>query len=491
LAANGLIVWPPLTVGLLSFGMGIGPAIVVGAALVLACIAWCRHRLPAAWETALVRRRVSLLAGAVAFVALARLSVFMADPHASQYSVLPHNVQFVRHSCLTAATEALSHIRLHRSGYASPATGSRIDGAFDPEPYYYPPQFLLAPAVMTHLIGTDDFIAIRRVWFAVQVLVAMGALFVIASYISGRAGLVCALAFPLVWLAPPVLLNLQIGNAQILAVALAIAGMVLLASGRTIVGSGLLASAILAKIFPAMLLVGLVRRGRRHQLLAVIAWMAVLTVVTIAAYGMQPMRDFAAIFPFISKGTVPYVASLIGDPNLAVANLSSYGFTRKLVGLHVLSSLTHDALYQRIYSLLVLLIAVTAALYRRSAHDDERSRLIDVAGWLAVLNLASFRSPFLPDAYGPVGTYFLLAVLVASVAKPTWWRGSLIALGWLALSPIAGVETLSFLPIKMALALTLVTQLGAFSLNVTCALARPLGALTRQTPDCDPAAIAL
>jgi hypothetical protein len=391
---------------------------------------------------------------------------------------------------LTAVTSALRRVGLHESAYAQPAPGEREAGVFNADPYYYPPQFMLTAASLTHLIGTDDFVALRRMWFAGEVLLFMIALCVIGSYIAGRTGLIVVLLMPVVWLAPPVLLNLQIENAQIATIAAAIAGMALLSSGRLALGGCLVASAIAAKIFPVVLVVGLLVRGQWRQVAAVAAWLIVFTAAAVAAYGAQPFRDFASIFPSVSNGTVPYTTALIGDPNLAVANLSSYGFTRKLVGLHVLPSLNHDALYQAAFSALVLIVVLAASVTRR-VQDDQQVRLTRIVEWLAVMNLASFRSPFLPDAYGPVGTYCLGAVLVAALARPTWRHVFVITMAWVSLAPIAGVETLAFLPIRVALASTLFVQIGVFLLNIVSALAEPLGLLVNaQTGRRDQRAVA-
>ena len=39
--------------------------------------------------------------------------------------------------------------------------------------------------------------------------------------------------------------------------------------------------------------------------------------------------------------------------------------------------------------------------------------------WLAVLNLGSLRSPFVPDAYAWVGTIWLATLLFANLKRPT------------------------------------------------------------------------
>src|SRR5688572_12702426 len=78
---------------------------------------WLSARLPVALDGLAGRRRglcaLWLVLSALALGQTARLSIFMADPSRPQQSLLPWDDWLVRHSCLTAYTEAA---RLAQSG---------------------------------------------------------------------------------------------------------------------------------------------------------------------------------------------------------------------------------------------------------------------------------------------------------------------------------------------------------------------------------------
>jgi hypothetical protein len=54
--------------------------------------------------------------------------------------------------------------------------------------------------------------------------------------------------------------------------------------------------------------------------------------------------------------------------------------------------------------------------------DVEPHRLREAQLWLALLNLGSFRSPFVPDAYALMGTTWLLTPIAAERSSATAWR---------------------------------------------------------------------
>ena len=86
--------------------------------------------------------------------------------------------------------------------------------------------------------------------------------------------------------------------------------------------------------------------------------------------------------------------------------------------------------------------------------------------WLALLNLGSFRSPFVPDAYAAMGTIWLLTLLVAGRSESK--------IDWRSLAPLSAVILLSlvvdgFIPAQpptWVVLLTLANQLLMLGLNV-------------------------
>ena len=100
---------------------------------------------------------------------------------------------------------------------------------------------------------------------------------------------------------------------------------------------------------------------------------------------------------------------------------------------------------------LVVGLAIRAAWRARG-----RSRLGEAVVWLALLNLMSFRSPFVPDAYGLIGSLWLLTRLVAT--RPL--RSRFIAgLGTLAFAFMWIIDGSTLTKIPLVISATLLTLL--------------------------------
>jgi hypothetical protein len=202
---------PPLVVGLAAAGVPwqVSSAVVASTGIVVL------------WRTALQARAIGYqrlhwpaviavvtVLGA-ATIATVRLSHFMLDHTRADLSVLPNRAFFRAHSCLSAYTEAA---RLAPTGvnifavaqYTDPQRPGqnqpRFIGPFEVDLYQYPPAFLVLPraAVATGL----GFLTTRQVWFALQSLVLMAAMVILARWIGGASGLLVLLLVPIVWLAP-------------------------------------------------------------------------------------------------------------------------------------------------------------------------------------------------------------------------------------------------------------------------------------------------
>jgi len=85
------------------------------------------------------------------------------------------------------------------------------------------------------------------------------------------------------------------------------------------------------------------------------------------------------------------------------------------------------------------------------------------------LSLASFRSPFVPDAYGLVGTLWLLTLLATERQRIAEW-GALIALGVSFSIVLDGGLVPTPVPVWMTLG-SLAIQLAAYNINFFAVLA--------------------
>ena len=135
---------------------------------------------------------------------------------------------------------------------------------------------------------TSSFETIRAAWFVLQALALLAGGVWLAGWIGGREGRIVALLIPLVLMSIPTTLNLQFGQFHAMVFLLAIGGLVAFEQERPVLGGALLAFAIAAKMFPAVLLFGLAARRRWRDVwwtlacgscLSVVALMVLLVVV--------------------------------------------------------------------------------------------------------------------------------------------------------------------------------------------------------------------
>ncbi len=447
----------PFWVGLTGLGVPSGAAAVV-AIVVLGAMAWFAAPWFGSTASLLSDRPWVALAGAAALggatLLTIGLSLFMHDSQRRQWSVQPTSDFYVAHACLTALTHALERAQHDDDIYAQPDRALRVAG-FEVDAYLYTPPMLLVPAALSAV--TTDFASMRRLWFGLQTLSTLAALLIVARYAGGRDGATATWAIPILWLAPPFLLNLQIENLQITALAMAMVGMVWLSSGRSIAGSALLSAAILTKLFPAVLLVYLIGLRRWRWIMLVLAWSVVFSVLSVAVFGVRPVWDYARALPEVLNGSATAIWTSI--PGLAPSNQSVYGVTRKLValGLDIVTPRVEQAV-QMLFGIALLTVAAVAGFKTRTEGADSRSRLSHAIVWLALLNLASFRSPFLPDGYAYVGTLWLVTLILAARPRFSWRETLALAAAWILLTPIFGGRATTPEPFKLVLAVTLLTQ---------------------------------
>jgi alpha-1,2-mannosyltransferase len=406
---------PVIAVGLTGVGLGHVAAIVMGFVLAAAIGWWASGPVAATLSPALAGRRALtiavMLVAAVAIVQIARQSMFMADSTKPAYSVIPGDPWRVAHSCMSAYVEAARFAEANTGNvYDQALYDSRHIGSFKVDSYHYPPPFLLVPRALRLI--TTDFFQFRALWFAIQTLVFAGAVVGLAVWIGETIGAFALLGGLVVLMTPTVLFSLQIGNFQTTAVALGAVALVLLVTQRIKTGAPILAYVALSKIFPGLLVLYLMFARRWRALAWTAASGVALLVLTVAVLGTQPFADFVHHeLPAISDGRAFPQSE---RPNVAVANQSIYGLTVRLrflgaswldqpMGLKVTS----------VYGLIVLVLAALAGWKRRVDLSNPAGRLMLVQTGLALMSLASFRSPFVGGAYGLVSTLWLLTLLAA------------------------------------------------------------------------------
>jgi len=375
----------------------------------------------------------SLLAALVAAVLLVRMAVFMVDVDHKELSIQPASKWRTAHSCLSAYAEGARFAEqpdvniyehaLYRDRYLS---GLQVDI------YHYPPPFLLVPGALQHLAG--DYLALRPLWFVLQIALILVAALGVARWVGGPEGRWLRYGTAFLFVAPTTLFTLQMGNFQSTALALSLIAMMALTSTRPGVsafGGIALAYATLSKVFPGVLGIYLLATRRWRAVGWTVAGALVLVGLAAVVYGTRPFDDFINYqMPRLSSGEAFPQSEL---PRIAALNQSIYGLLVKLrnlgasfldisTGLRVLSG----------YGL-VLLAAAGFVCWRRRGDvlDATPTRLQTAQLWLALLNLASFRSPFVGGAYGQLGTVWLLILLVvgaASLRERAVWIAGYVAM---------------------------------------------------------------
>ena len=360
----------------------------------------------------------------LALIQLSRVGVFVVDPERRTLAALPNAEEWaVYHTCFTGYTEAARlafgrGVNIYDSkNYEDDKGHARRIGLLHVDEYEYPPPFLPLPALLSAVTG-HDVLRARAVFFGLQV-------FALTLVIIGTARRLAPLEAAFAWrLMPGVLaafqtvVGLQYGNFQAGAFAIAVAGMLGVTAGRVATGAPLLAFAAAAKLFPGLLLPLLVATRRWRAVVVLIAWMLAFAVLSYLMFGSRPYVDFVNYqLPAISSGsgfawsTLPFLVPTNYGVSAIVLKLSALGLP--------VGSLDAGMRLASIYGLVLVALVVLRAVraWRGDArwHEAADSPLL----WLAILNLASFRSPYVADAQATMGTLWLAALVVAAHD----WRG--------------------------------------------------------------------
>ena len=192
-------------------------------------------------------------------------------------------------------------------------------------------------------------------------------------------------------------------------------------------------------------------------------WLAILTTLSVLWFGARVVTDYIAALPGIQSGAA--VAAFTENRDIAASNQSIYGATRKLAAIGIdRFTPARGQMIQTLYGGALFLLALVLGLRgHRGAHSD---RLTHAIVCLALLNLASFRSPFLPDAYAFVGTFWLGTLIVARSDAFDWRVLTFFVVLWMAMAPIWGGLDVPPEPYVLIVAFSLIVQASVFALNL-------------------------
>jgi hypothetical protein len=487
-ASRVLVAFVPAGVGaalafsvLCGLGMESRLALVAAMALATAATWWLARRLPPeledAWRTHTLLAVLWLAVGLGAVGATARLATFMADETRGDCSILPFDDFFVHHSCLSAHFQSA---RLQRQGIANvydrlnfegPEGEPRFLGSFVIDVFIYPPPFLLLSRLGLAL--SEDFTVWRAVFFGIEGAIVAAGLVLVALSVPGPAGRRALLLTPLVWCSVTLLITLQIGNFHLVAVAGSMLAMLTLERGRHALGGALLSALALCKIFPGILILLLVFQRRWRSLAWVAGFGALWLGLALAVLGEAPFRAMLTYnLPRLADGSA--LETQFVHPDAIAASHAVFGLVQKLALLGVAGmTLRTAAIASWLFTVALVFFAARGA---RSTKDPLRRALT----WLALLQLASLRSPFTPDTYAHVPLLWILTLILAG----SEWRGFRpFALFALILLANYTVPTVPIMPLPALLAISLVDQLVFIALCVWVLFAPPSGAGAARWPE--------
>lgn len=332
---------------------------------------------------------------------------------------------------------------------------ARTIGPFDIDAYEYPPPFLLLPGTLA--IVAPQFLNFRMLWFALYGSVVLIGLLAVSRMFDPITGTRVLLLTPLVLGADITVGTLQIGNLQAAVFVLAMLAMVLFTQRRYAAGGTLLAFATVSKLFPGMLIVYLAVKREWRALAWTVGLCAALVGISFFETGWATYSAFLHQLPRLLSGEA---FPALRRPGAVATNLSVPGFLFKLKLFGMPNgSYKVMKIVGSIYTLILLGAIVVIAMRKLSRNEQP---LI----WLAILILASLRSPFLPQ-YGIFPVLWLLILLAARVA-PALRTLCLVLVVWAVLNislPVNGPDP------KLIAVMTLVSQ-GIIVVLLTLVLRR-------------------
>ncbi|MFL6576336.1 MAG: glycosyltransferase family 87 protein [Povalibacter sp.] len=393
------------------------------------------------------------IAALIAIVELGRLTVFMTDPTQVGYSSIPSSQFEVRHSCLSAYYCAVEAVDTNPNIYdeslysqstqpGEPRKGRVLNG-FNVDQFEYPPPFLLLPRVLHAL--APSFLEHRALWFGLNILVIFGSMLFAIRCLEGSAPTRAVLLLPLIFMALPTLSMLQKGNIQGMIIALAVASMLCFDKKKNAVGGALLAYTIVSKLYPGLLVIYLLVRKQWTALGWTAAMGVAYVLVSLADVGVAPYIAFLKHLPGLMGGES--FPALRMAPSMSI-NLSIPGliFKLKLFGVPGMGFAAAKVVGW-IYTAVALWMTVLLARRARTYQDK-------VMVFIAIMILATLRSPFLPIAYGVFPALWLLTIVAAPINATV--RTLMLTLGaWVMLNVFVPLD---WLPPHVLAVLTLLPQ---------------------------------
>lgn len=449
--------------GLRALGVSSVVSASMSAAFAVVAALWLSSHLPQDFKGA--SRRNMLLTvlwtviGIGAIGATARLATFMADETKGHNTMYPFDDFYVHHSCLSAHFQAA---QLHRSGvpniyertlYEGQNGEPKFVGGLVIDVFMYPPPFLLLSRLA--LAMSEDFATWRAVWFGIEGTLVAAAFLAVAFWIGGPTGWRVALLSPIAWLSFPTLTTLQFGNFHLVAIAASVLAMLAIERGRHALGGGMLAALALCKFFPGILVLVLVFQRRWRAVLWTAGFGVFFLILTYAVLGQAVFLAFVSYhLPRLSSGAT--FETLFAHPDTIACNHAVYGLVQKLSLLGVPGAGQSTSVGASWVFTVVLVVVAALAARTSGKTQAANGRLLSVVTWLAVVQLASLRSPFVPDTYGQFALLWMLVLLLARIERHGWQTVGLLAL--VALANVL-VPTVEIMPLPALLASTLVLQL--------------------------------
>ncbi len=453
------------------------PAALVVSVVVTALVSVAlRGRLAALDERAAGRGLLVLssVATALAILQLVRLTVFTVSPTRTDFAAVPSSSFSRQHYCGTAyfvaggiAREATNvydnAIYDHPDSVATQQRKPRTIDGFNVDVYEYPPPFLLLPRLVLHV--APDLVRFRMVWFGLSAATLLLAMLIVAAALPRPQATRAVLLMPLVWAGMTTIAGLQMGNFQVMTLAISMAGMALFSRRHDAAGGALLGFAVAGKLFPGMLVLYLAVRRAWRPVVATCLGGLLFVVLALWDMGLAPFGAFVHHLPRLLSGEA---FAAFRNPAAIAANQSIPGLVFKL-RLFGFPEAGFGGAKPLGWIYTVIAVTATVLLARRG-----RSGPI---AWITVLILAALRSPFLPVTYAGVAPLWLLTLLGAENGER---RGALvwIALAWLAFEIVWPVDWP--LDPRVAVAINLVPLATMLAL-VVVAVRREIGAAGART----------
>ena len=413
--------------GLFTFALGVGvtgswvaaTAIGLVSAGAVGWLSWKRPFVeldPTACPRSLAI--LAAIATVLAFAQLARLTVFIVAPSRTNFAQFPSSKFEVRHSCVSAyyvAAQAASvspnvyDTALYNAPDDNPARmrKAKMLGPFNVDVYEYPPPFLAVPRALQ--LVAPEFVRFRTVWFGLNGLALLAACVLVARSLGPTAGTRALLLSPLVMAAIPTISFLEKGNVQGAMIAMAMIAMVAFERRRWALGGALLAYATVSKLFPGMLILYLLVQRRWRAVAWTAAFGAILTLLPLMVLGLRGYAAFLEHLPGLVGGEA---FPAFRNPASMAVNFSVPGLVFKLK-LFGVPGMGFGASKVVAWLFTIVIVAATFLLARRNVPEQDKPLV-----WLAVLTLATLRSPFLPHAYAGFPPLWL-ATLLAAQARPS------------------------------------------------------------------------